>query len=170
MSLPHFVTEQWVAAPLSDVFRFFCDPRNLPVLSPPQTVAVLVRASLQPLIAPNGTVQSGLSGAGSEILISVRILPPLPIRATWLAKITEVVWEEYFADIQVKGPFAAWQHRHEFRGESRNGKVGTVVRDVVEYAAPLGSLGVIADKLFLHSQIEAMFAHRQRALAQMVWK
>ena len=168
--MSHFETEQWVSAPLSPVFRFFCDPGNLPVLSPPAARARLLRADLKPLII-NGLSTAGLAGTGSEVLISVRILPPLPLRATWLARITEVVWEQYFADIQVKGPFARWHHRHEFRAETRTGsdrspQGGTVVRDVVDYEAPLGPLGKIANHLFLRNQVEAMFAHRQRALAK----
>lgn len=165
--MAHFETEQWVAGSLSDVFRFFCAPENLPVLSPPEAGAVLLRADLKPLADPSWftTMTTSLAGPGSEILISVRLLPPLPFRGKWLARIEEVVWEQYFTDTQMSGPFAHWQHRHGFRSEKRGGRTGTVVSDVVEYAAPLGPLGVVADKLFLHKQIEAMFRHRQRALA-----
>ncbi len=162
--MPHFETEQWVAGSLSDVFRFFCAPENLPVLSPPQAGAVLLRADLQPLVGPSGVVPR-LAGPGSEILISVRILPPLPVRATWLARIGEVVWEEYFTDTQVRGPFKKWEHRHAFFSKDFEGRSGTVVCDEVFYEPPLGFLGAIADKLFLHKQIEEMFAHRQRALS-----
>ena len=168
--MTHFETEQWVHAPLSLVFRFFCDPTNLPVLSPPQAGAALLKVSLYPPIGAPTADDLRLAGVGSEVLISVRILPLLPIRATWLARITELVWEQHFTDIQVRGPFHQWTHRHAFQTEVRHGCSGTVVRDVVDYEAPLGALGRIADRLFLHQQIEAMFAHRQKALADIFQK
>jgi ligand-binding SRPBCC domain-containing protein len=51
-----------------------------------------------------------------------------------------------FRDSRVRGPFARLDHDHEFEDD---GAGGTLMRDVFDYAAPLGLLGRIAERLFL---------------------
>jgi ligand-binding SRPBCC domain-containing protein len=154
--------EQWVPVPLPLVFRFFSDPRNLPRLMPPRLGAELVRIALVP--PPGAAREGGEAGAGTEILVSVKLLPPLPIRTQWLARIVEYERDHHFADIQVRGPFRRWEHRHEFDAELRAGREGTVVRDLLEYDVGLGVLGEAAEKLFVGRQMARTFAHRQRTL------
>jgi ligand-binding SRPBCC domain-containing protein len=159
---------QWVAYPLEQVFLFFADPRNLPRIMPPETDTRIEHLSLAPPPPPGSphSVQlfGQLAGVGSEIGTSFRIAPPLPFRRRWIAGITEFEWNDHFADIQVKGPFARWLHRHELAGEGRNGIRGTVVRDRIEYEIGYGMLGAIAQRLFVDGQIRATFAHRQIVL------
>jgi len=38
-----------------------------------------------------------------------------------------------FVDRQLRGPYALWRHRHEFREVPR----GTLMTDIVDYALPL---------------------------------
>lgn len=52
----------------------------------------------------------------------------------------------YFVDEQVAGPFARWHHAHHFEPD---GHGGTLMRDVVDFAAPLGPLGIIAERTVL---------------------
>ena len=52
----------------------------------------------------------------------------------------------YFVDEQVSGPFKRWHHAHHFESD---GNGGTLMRDVVDFAAPLGPLGVIAERVAL---------------------
>jgi ligand-binding SRPBCC domain-containing protein len=52
----------------------------------------------------------------------------------------------YFVDEQVGGPFRRWLHEHHFESD---GDGGTVMRDVVDFAAPLGPLGRLAERLVL---------------------
>jgi ligand-binding SRPBCC domain-containing protein len=51
-----------------------------------------------------------------------------------------------FVDEQVAGPFARWRHAHHFEPD---GAGGTVMRDVVDFAAPLGLLGIVAERTVL---------------------
>jgi ligand-binding SRPBCC domain-containing protein len=51
-----------------------------------------------------------------------------------------------FVDEQVAGPFARWRHVHHFEPD---GNGGTVMRDVVDFAAPLGPLGTVAERTVL---------------------
>ncbi|MEV0319826.1 SRPBCC family protein [Streptomyces sp. NPDC050658] len=72
---------------------------------------------------------------------------------TWRARHFGVQWRMtsritafdrpgYFVDEQVSGPFARWHHAHHFEPDGRG---GTVMRDVIEFAAPLGPLGRLAE-------------------------
>ncbi len=105
--------------PLETVFLFFADPRNLPRIMPPELGTRLVEVHLTsaPLNA-NVPDSKGFAGVGSEIVTSVRPLPPFPFRAKWVSLITEFEWNHHFADIQKQGPFQRLHHRHEFATES----------------------------------------------------
>lgn len=52
-----------------------------------------------------------------------------------------------FVDEQVTGPFKRWRHAHHFEPD---GKGGTLMRDIVDYAAPLGPLGTVAERVVLN--------------------
>ncbi|KAA2252810.1 SRPBCC family protein [Solihabitans fulvus] len=53
----------------------------------------------------------------------------------------------YFVDEQVTGPFERWHHAHHFEPD---GNGGTVMRDVIDFAAPLGPLAAIAEFVVLN--------------------
>lgn len=95
---------------------------------------------------------------------SFRLIPFLPFRTQWVASITEVEWNHHFADVQKKGPFKSWHHRHEFSGLTRNNISGTTVRDIIDYEVGFGLAGKIADTLFIRRTFDRMFAYRQTAL------
>jgi ligand-binding SRPBCC domain-containing protein len=109
-----------------------------------------------------------LAGAGSEIVTSFRLVAFLPFRAQWIALITEFEWNHHFADVQKKGPFKSFHHRHELTGETRNQIKGTLVRDVIEYEVGFGWLGELARKLFVSRQLQRTFAYRQKALEKLL--
>jgi ligand-binding SRPBCC domain-containing protein len=165
--------EQWVPSPIERVFLFFADPRNLPRIMPPQSGTELVSLKLVP---PQGignkfatiTDQSPLAGIGSEIVTSFRLLPFLPFRAHWIAVITEFEWNHHFADVQKKGPFKSFHHRHELTGETRSQVNGTVIRDVIEYDLGFGWLGKLAQKVFVSQQLQRTFEYRQKALKKLL--
>ena len=161
--------EQWVSAPLERVFLFFANPGNLPRIMPPQTGTELVQLKLVPpseIPAESEAVTDRvpLAGAGSEIVTSFRLVSFIPFRRQWTALITEFEWNHHFADIQTKGPFKSFHHRHELSEETRDGVRGTLVRDVIEYDVGFGWLGELAKKLFVSRQLRRTFEYRQRAL------
>ena len=71
--------------------------------------------------------------------------------------ITEFEWNHHFADIQKKGPFKQFQHRHELSAETQNNVEGTIVRDVIEYDPGFGLLGQSGAESFYRTQPEANF-------------
>jgi ligand-binding SRPBCC domain-containing protein len=52
-----------------------------------------------------------------------------------------------FVDEQVAGPFKLWRHAHHFEPD---GNGGTRMRDVIDFAAPLGPLGTVAELTVLN--------------------
>lgn len=161
----HAQFEDWVPFPIDCVFLFFATPENLLRLMPPVTATRIDKLQLIPPPSLTDLPQHGpIAGVGSEIYTSFRIIPGLPFRARWIARITEFEWNHHFADIQAKGPFQSWHHRHEFTSEIRNGIPGTVVRDQIDYSVGFGILGNATQALFLDRQLRQTFQRRQETL------
>jgi ligand-binding SRPBCC domain-containing protein len=169
----HVRYEQWLPVAIEQVFLFFADPGNLPRIMPPGTGTELIRLKLvpPPAVATEPatiTDREPLAGAGSEIVTSFRIIPFLPLRAQWTALITEFEWNHHFADVQTKGPFKSFHHRHELFPETRNGVNGTVVRDLIDYEVGFSLLGELAQRLFINRQLQRTFEYRQKALEKLL--
>jgi ligand-binding SRPBCC domain-containing protein len=150
----HF--EQWVPFAIDKVFLFFANPENLPRIMPPRTETQLSALRLVPPRAPGGQVVRNidqLAGAGSEISTLFRPLPFIPLRTEWIALIIEFEWNHHFADIQKKGPFKRFQHRHEFS---------------IEYDAGIGPLGDLAQRIFVAPGLKQTFEYRQKMLEKLL--
>lgn len=89
-----------------------------------------------------GGITSGLMSLGQEVTWRAWHFG-LPIRMT--SRITEMQAPHYFVDEQVRGPFLRFRHVHEFSED----RAGTVMVDRIDFAAPFGPLGLVAEKLFL---------------------
>jgi ligand-binding SRPBCC domain-containing protein len=161
----------WVQVPVPQVFAFFANPENLPRLMPPETATKVDGFQLvAPPPAPDKDAISlhHLAGTGSIIDTSFRPLRWLSWRRKWTAAITEFEWNHHFADVQQKGPFKRWHHRHEFIADNRNGFRGTLVRDVIEYEVGFGPLGALANTLFIERRMRHIFEHRQKVLPKLL--
>jgi ligand-binding SRPBCC domain-containing protein len=141
--------EQLVAKPVDEVFGFFAQAGNLERITPPWLHFGLV------------TPEPPEMGVGTLIEYRLR-LHRIPLR--WVSRIE--VWEpgRAFEDVQVKGPYGLWHHRHEFQ---RAGN-GTLVQDHVRYALPLGPLGELAHSLFVERDLARIFAFRHAAVKQLL--
>ncbi|OWA33862.1 cell division protein [Saccharibacillus sp. O16] len=83
-------------------------------------------------------------------------------------RLTSVV-EEYerpyqFVDVMQRGAFRYMKHRHEFEGSEE----GTIVRDILEFASPLGWIGKAFDRLVLEAYMRAFIRYRQRELKRII--
>jgi len=137
----------WLAHPRVEVFAFFADPQNLAQLTPPG-----LRLSVL-------TPMSALS-AGAVLDLRVAWLGiPVP----WRVYIREYDPPYRFVDVQVRGPWARWEHRHLFL----EGDGGTWVEDRLTYRPPLGPLGRLAHAVVLGRQLRALWAYRQRRLGEL---
>ena len=85
------------------------------------------------------------------------------IRQRFTTRITALDRPRVFVDEMVRGAFKRLRHVHEF--ESRGG--GTLMRDTLEWEAPLGFL---ADPLFLKRHMRWFVTTKQRALKEIAEK
>ncbi len=161
----HLEFDQWVPFPLDRVFGFFSNPENLPRIMPKASATRLIQLNRVP---PPNRSSDKAAGVGSTLVTSFRVLPFLPIRAQWIARITEFEWDHHFADEQDKGPFKSWHHRHEFVSETRSSIEGTLVRDVIDYEVGFSFLGSIANAMFIRRQMERTFEERQVKLPKLL--
>jgi ligand-binding SRPBCC domain-containing protein len=89
---------------------------------------------------------------------SFRVLPFLPFRAQWIALIIEFEWNHHFADVQKNGPFKISAIATNCLQKVRNGKTGTVVCDVIDYAVEFGLRGEFMQKFFIRNLLQPTFA------------
>ena len=165
----HLRFDQWIPFPLQQVFEFFSNPENLPRIMPVATSTRLISLKRVPPPPIGLTIPTGkAAGVGSVIVTSFRVFPLLPIRAKWIARITEFEWNHHFADVQDKGPFKSWHHRHEFTAETRDGAEGTTVTDVIEYEIGFGFLGNIGNAWLVRPAMERTFSQRQHILPKLL--
>src|SRR5438034_156509 len=139
----------WIARPRPDVFAFFADPANLSRTMPRELQVTILTPG--PLTIEAGTVLD----------YRVRWLG-VPLR--WRAFVREYDPPYRFVDVQVRGPWARWEHRHLFLEEDG----GTRMEDRVTYRAPLGPLGRLAHGALVHRQLRALWAYRQARLAELL--
>ena len=139
-------TEQLLPVPTAEAFAFFADALNLEAITPPWLHFTVM------------TPRPIAMGRGTQIEYRLR-LHSVPLR--WLARIE--FWQpgRGFADIQLRGPYRVWHHTHRFLPHEG----GTVMRDVVRYALPLGPLGRFARALLVRRDLERIFAFRREAVA-----
>lgn len=157
----HLEFEQWVPFPLERVFEFFSNPENLPRIMPQASATRLIALNRVPA---QGIANAKAAGVGSTITTTFRVIPFLPFRSQWIARITEFELNRYFADVQDKGPFKQWHHRHEVLAQTRENIAGTLVRDVIDYEVGFSFIGTMANALFVRRQMEHTFAERQQRL------
>ncbi len=140
---------QRVERPLDAVFAFFADAANLEAITP--------RFLRFRILTP--TPVEMRRGARIDYALSLFGVP-----TRWRTRITE--WEPgvRFVDEQEAGPYAVWRHTHEFvpRGDA------TLVRDVVEYALPLGPLGALAHLLCVRRTLARIFDFRRDAMRRLL--
>jgi len=139
--------EQWIPRDLDEVFAFFSDAHNLNEVTPPWIHFQI--------LTPHPIEMR--EGALIEYAIRLRLMP-----MRWRTKIT--VWDppHRFVDEQLSGPYTLWHHEHSFEG--LNG--GTLVRDAVTYALPLGWSPVsrLMHACVVKPDLAKVFAFRRAAL------
>jgi ligand-binding SRPBCC domain-containing protein len=111
---------QTIPRPLEDAFAFFADPSNLEAITPPWLAFGIDQA-------PERLER------GATLRYRLRLFG-VPLR--WRTLISNWRPPHAFADVQVQGPFAAWEHEHELTEVAG----GTAVRDRVRYRVPGGPL------------------------------
>jgi ligand-binding SRPBCC domain-containing protein len=146
------VREQRLPGTPDDVFAFFADARNLEAITPP-----LLRIRVM-----DSGADAIVMGPGTLIRYRLRV-HRVPVG--WLTAIREWDPPRRFVDEQLRGPYALWHHTHGFEAHPDG---GTLMRDVVRYALPLGPLGELARRLFVARDLEAIFDYRAQRIAELL--
>ena len=103
-------------------------------------------------------VTEGLIGAGEEVTWRAR---HFGVPLTMTSRVTRLDYPASFVDEQVKGPFKAFRHVHEFAATD----AGSVMTDRIEFTAPFGPLGWLVERVILRRYLERLIAGRGVLLA-----
>ena len=142
------IFEQWVPRTPDEVFPFFSDAYNLEKITPDFLKFNVLKVTPETV------------GEGTTIDYKL-VLRGVPLR--WQSVIEEWVPGRKFVDRQVKGPYSLWHHTHEF--EPARG--GTILRDRVRFAVPLGALGDVVAGSFVMGDVRKIFAYRHEKIEEM---
>jgi len=105
-----------------------------------------------------GGVASGLLGPDHTVTWRAR---HFGVRQVLTSRITAFDRPRHFRDCMVRGAFRRFAHDHYFEEDPAG---GTVMRDVFDYAAPLGLLGRLAERLVLTRYLRRFLIERNRYL------
>ena len=136
-----FVKESFIRASRERVFAFHELPDVLSLLMPPWESARVIQPAK-------------ISEVGTQAIIETKILGPIKVR--WVAEHTVYDPPHVFEDVQVKGPFRSWRHRHIVEPHEE----GAVLRDAIDYEPPLGFLGRAVAPLLVQRRLRKLFAYR----------
>jgi ligand-binding SRPBCC domain-containing protein len=139
--------KQLVSMPLETVFDFFSHPENLAKLTPDE-LAFKILTPLPIEMKEGALIDYTINITG----FSMR----------WTTMITHYDPPHEFIDQQLKGPYSFWHHTHTFEETS----AGTLIKDKVIYALPLGILGRIAHGLFIKKHLNKIFDYRSKVIGE----
>jgi ligand-binding SRPBCC domain-containing protein len=141
--------EQVIPAPLEKVWNYFCDPKNLNRITPPDMNFVILR----------GADVKMYEGQ----LIEYRVELIKGIRSRWLTEIAHVRECEYFVDEQRLGPYRFWYHEHAFAETP----AGTCMTDRITYEVPLGIVGDLVNKAWIAGRLDHIFDYRRQTIMEL---
>ncbi len=136
---------QKIPLSLEKNWRFFSDPANLKILTPPYLGFEIT----------NGEILKMFPGQ----IISYIIRPLWNIPIEWVTEITHVEEPYYFVDEQRFGPYKFWHHEHRFEPIAE----GTLMSDTIFYILPYGPLGQLMHRK-VKKDIEHIFSFRKQKL------
>lgn len=136
-----FVKETLIRATPERVFAFHEQGDALQRLTPPWE-------------HPRVVQMAQISEVGSRAIVEAAVFGPWKIR--WVAEHTAYDPPRMFEDIQVKGPFHKWRHRHIVAGHPD----GAILRDEINYEPPLWLLGKVAAPFLIEPRLRKLFDFR----------
>jgi ligand-binding SRPBCC domain-containing protein len=136
-----FIKESLIRASPQRVFAFHEQANVLSLLIPPWETAQVVQPAK-------------ISEVGTQAIVETKVFGP--ITARWVAQYTFYDPPHLFEDVQVKGPFRSWRHRHIVAPHAE----GAILRDEIDYEPPLGFLGRALAPLFVQRRLQKLFDYR----------
>ncbi len=140
--LQHYVASSSLPVSVEEAFAYHDRPGALERLIPPWESVEIEHSD-------------GSLTKGSRVVMKTKVFG-VPVR--WVAEHTHYEPPDLFCDTQLSGPFAVWNHRHEFKASGRYCELN----DRIEYQIPLGGVGRLFGAGKVRSTLESMFAFRHR--------
>ena len=131
-------------------------------LSEPQNLATITPKSMGFEITSKNEGQNMYPG----MIITYKVRPLFNIPVIWVTEITQVREGEFFIDNQKSGPYRFWHHQHFLR-ETEG---GVEMTDIINYKAPFGFIGLLAEKLFINKKVKGIFKYREKKLFELFGK
>lgn len=129
-----------IERPAAEVFAWHERPGAFVRLQPPwETVEV---------VSQKGGIRDG-----ARVVLRAKAGP---VWTLWEVEHRDYVAGKRFRDVQIKGPFAKWEHLHRIEPSGAN---ACVLHDEITYALPFGGLGR-AGAGFVRSKLDRMFRYR----------
>lgn len=100
-------------------------------------------------------VTSGLIGEGEEVTWRAR---HFGVVQRFTSRITQFTYPYHFRDEMVSGAFKSFRHDHYFIEDA--GK--TIMKDILLYESPLGSIGKLVNKMFLTAYLTRLLTERNK--------
>ncbi len=147
MKTHKFIARTRLDADPQDVFDWHARPGAFEKLTPPW----------EPVEVESRT--GGIDQPGSRVRLRMRVGP---FRVRWISEHRDCIPGRQFRDVQVQGPFAAWDHTHSFLPDGD----GCMLEDRVEYALPGGRLAHWLFGGFVRRKLHRLFDYRHRVTAQ----
>ena len=145
--MQNFKKMTFIKAPLESVFSWHERQGALERLNPPWEQIKIVEKS-------NGIQKD------AQTIFKVKAGP---LYINWHAKHTQYEKNIMFQDVQIKGPFAYWEHTHNFKA---NGTLSCYLEDSIKYELPLYPLSKFINQTFVKQKLEKMFRYRHQITSQ----
>ncbi len=139
---------QFIPATPAKVWEYFCNPKNLNELTPPE-MHFEIKGEPGPMYT------------GQMIAYRICILPG--IKLSWLTEIRHVHEGVYFVDEQRIGPYRLWYHEHRLTAHEG----GVLMTDKVTYSLGYGIFGEIAHWLWVKRQLKHIFEYRKKKVTEL---
>jgi len=143
------IRKQIIPVGIQEAWEFFSNPANLAEITPDK-MDFKITSDLP---------ESMYEGA----IITYVVKPLLGIPMKWMTEITKIEEPNLFIDCQLVGPYKVWHHQHHFKDLGDQ----TEMTDIVNYSVSPWPLGNIADKLFVHKQLQAIFDYRTEKIEEL---
>lgn len=146
--MQHFIKRSRIIAPADRVFDWHRAPDAFARLTPPWERVELVERT------------GGIEEIGSRMVIKMGVRP---FRLTWLAEHTHYEPGRMFRDVQLKGPFARWEHTHLVESD---GPEACWLEDRIEYELPLAPLSSLVVGWLVRRRLRRVFDFRHQVTAR----
>lgn len=135
---------------IEEAWKFFSNPKNLGLITPPY-------------MGFNLTSELHSDEMYPGMIITYQVHPLLGIPLRWVTEITQVDEPNYFVDNQKSGPYKFWHHQHFFYETGQ----GTKMVDIINFAAPFGWIGLVAENYIVENKVQEIFRYRSETLKKL---